>query len=141
MVLDYHYLNKGTIKNNYSLLLIPELINHIEKLKVFTKLDLQWGYNNVCIKEGDEWKAAFTYQDSAFEPLVMFFGLCNSPGTFQTMMNKIFHDMAVVVIVYINDILIFTRIEEGHDKIVQEVLRRLCANDLFLKPEKCFFEQ
>ena len=83
----------------------------------------------------------FTCQDGAFEPLVMFFGLCNLPGTFQTMMNEIFHDMAVVVMVYINNILIFTRTEEGHDETVQEVLHRLRANDLFLKPEKCFFKQ
>ena len=71
----------------------------------------------------------------------MFFRLCNSPGMFQTMMTEIFHDMAVVVMVYFDDILIFTRTEEGHDKIVQEVLCRLRANDLFLKPEKCFFKQ
>jgi len=141
MVQDYRYLNKGTIKNNYPLPLIPELIDRIGNVKVFTKLDLRWGYNNVRIKEGDEWKAAFTCQDGAFEPLVMFFGLCNSPGTFQTMMNEIFHDMAVVIMVYINDILIFTMTEEGYDEIVQEVLHRLRANDLFLKPEKCFFKQ
>jgi len=141
MVQDYRYLNKGTIKNNYPLPLIPELIDRIRNAKVFTKLDLRWGYNNVRIKEGDEWKEAFTCQDGAFEPLVMFFGLCNSPGMFQTMMNEIFHDMTVVIMVYINDILIFTKTEEGHDEIVQEVLCRLCANDLFLKPEKCFFKQ
>jgi len=141
MIQDYRYLNKGMIKNNYLLPLIPELIDHIGDVKVFTKLDLWWGYNNVHIKEGDEWKAAFTCQDSAFEPSVMFFWLCNSPGMFQTMMTEIFHDMAVVVMVYIDDILIFTRTEEGHDKIVQEVLCRLRANDLFLKPEKCFFKQ
>jgi len=123
MVQDYRYLNKGTIKNNYPLPLIPELIDRIGDAKVFTKLDLRWGYNNVRIKEGDEWKAAFTCQDGTFEPLVMFFGLCNSPGTFQT------------------NILIFTKTKEGHDEIVEEVLRRLCANDLFLKPEKCFFKQ
>jgi len=141
MVQDYHYLNKGMIKNNYLLPLIPELIDRIGNAKVFTKLDLRWGYNNVHIKEGDEWKVVFTCQDGTFEPLVMFFGLCNSPGAFQTMMNEIFHDMAVVVMVYIDDILIFTKTEEGHDEIVQEVLCRLHANDLFLKPEKCFFKQ
>jgi len=112
MVQDYHYLNKGMTKNNYPLLLILELIDCIGDAKVFTKLDLQWGYNNVRIKEGDEWKAAFTCQDGAFEPLLMFFGLCNLPGMFQTMMNEIFHDMAVVVMVYIDDILIFTKTEE-----------------------------
>jgi len=135
MVQNYCYLNKGTIRNNYPSLLIPELIDRIGDAKVFTKLDLRWGYNNVHIKEGDEWKAAFTCQDGTFEPLVMFFGLCNLPGTFQTMMNEIFHDMTVVVMVYMNNILIFTRTEEGHDEIVQEVF------DLFLKPEKCFFKQ
>jgi len=77
MVQDYCYLNKGMIKNNYPLPLIPELIDRIGNAKVFTKLDLRWGYNNVRIKEGDEWKAVFTCQDGAFEPLVMFFGLCN----------------------------------------------------------------
>ena len=66
MVQDYRYLNKGTIKNNYLLPLIPELIDCIGDVKVFTKLDLRWGYNNVRIKEGDEWKATFTCQDSAF---------------------------------------------------------------------------
>jgi len=141
MVQDYHYLNKGTIKNNYPLPLILELIDRIGNAKVFTKLDLWWGYNNVHIKEGDEWKAVFTCQDGTFEPLVMFFELCNSPGTFQTMMNEIFHDMAVVVMVYIDNILIFTKTEEGHDESIQEVLYRLHANDLFLKPEKCLFKQ
>jgi len=141
MVQDYCYLNKGTIKNNYLLPLIPELIDCIRDAKVFMKLDLRWGYNNVHIKEEDEWKAVFTCQNGIFEPLVMFFGLCNLPGIFQTMMNKTLHDIAVVVIVYINDILIFTKTDEGHDEIIEEVLRRLHANDLFLKPEKCFFKQ
>ena len=84
-------------------------------------MDLRWGYNNVRIKEGDEWKAAFTCHRGAFEPLVMFFGLCNSPATFQTMMNELFKDMPNVV-VYIDDILIFTKDEAGHDAIVLEVL-------------------
>ena len=141
IVQDYWYLNKGTIKNNYLLPLIPELIDRIGDAKVFMKLDLRWGYNNVHIKKGDKWKTVFTCQDGTFEHLVMFFGLCNLPGTFQTMMNEIFHDMAVVVMVYIDDILIFTKTEEGHNEIVQEVLCRLRANDLFLKPEKCFFKQ
>ncbi|KAG5633026.1 hypothetical protein H0H81_012171, partial [Sphagnurus paluster] len=98
-------------------------------------MDLRWGYNNVRIKEGDEWKAAFTTPEGSFEPLVMYFGLNNSPPTFQNMMNDIFHDMSVVVIIYIDDILVFTESEEGHDEIVLEVLKRLEENDLFLKPE------
>ena len=102
-------------------------------------MDLRWGYNNVQIQEGDEGKAVFTCHRGAYEPLVMFFSLCNSPATFQTMMNDIFYDMPAVI-VYIDDILIFTKMEEGHDKIVMEVLCRLKENDLFVKPEKCFFK-
>ena len=77
------------IKNNYPLPLISDLIDKIEKKKVFMKIDLRWGYNNVRIKEGDEWKVAFSMPESAFEPIVMFFGLTNSHVTFQAMMNDL----------------------------------------------------
>jgi len=141
MVQDYRYLNAWTIRNNYPLLLISKLVDKVGKARVFTKLDLRWGYNNVRIKEGDEWKAAFTMHHGAFKPLVMFFGLSNSLATFQTMMNAILWDLIDkgVVVVYIDDILIFTETEKGHNKIVEEVLKRLEENDLFLKPEKCIF--
>ena len=82
MVQDYQYFNKGTIKDNYPLPLISDLINTMGMKRVFTKMDLRWGYNNVLVKEGDEWKAAFTMHLGVFEPTVMFFGLTNSPATF-----------------------------------------------------------
>jgi len=106
---------------------------------VFTKLDLRWGYNNVRIKEGDEWKTAFTTYIGAYEPIVMYFGLTNSPATFQAMMNDLFRDLINQedTVTFINDILVATDTEEGHDKLVEEVLRRLEENDLFVKPEKC----
>ena len=99
------------------------------------------GYNNVRIKEGDKWKAAFVCFHEAFKPLVMYFGLCNSPATFQVMMNKIFADMDDVVVVYIDDLMILTKTDNQaeHDRIVLEVLCRLEENDLFVKPEKCTF--
>ena len=127
------------IKNNYPLPLILELINWVSKAKVFTKMDLRCGYNNVRIKEGDEWKAAFVCHRGAFEPLVMYFGLTNSPATFQTMMNALLNYMPNVI-VYMEDILIFTETEEGHDEIILDILKRLKDNDLFIKPEKCFFK-
>jgi len=106
---------------------------------VFTKLDLRWGYNNVRIKEGDEWKTAFTTYIGAYEPIVMYFGLTNSPATFQAIMNDLFRDLINQedTVTFINDILVATDTEEGHDKLVEEVLRRLEENDLFVKPEKC----
>jgi len=82
MVMDYRKLNRQTVKNNYPLLLITELVDNMGSKRVFTKMDLRWGYNNVHIKEGDEWKAAFTTHAGSFEPVVMFFGMTNSPATF-----------------------------------------------------------
>ena len=105
-----------TIKNKYPLPLISELINQLQEAKYFTKLDVWWGYNNVWVREGDEWKAAFHTNCGLFEPLVMFFGLTNSLATFQTMMDDIFHDLVDEgsVCVYLDDILIFTRTMEEH---------------------------
>src|ERR1700720_4252751 len=89
----YRALNAKTIKNVYPLPLISDVINHLRGARYFIKLDVRWGYNNVWMKEGDEWKAMFRTNHGLFEPLVMFFGLTNSPATFQTMMNDIFQDL------------------------------------------------
>ena len=91
------------------------------------------------IKEGDEWKAVFSMPEGSFEPTVIFFGLTNSPATFQTMINDLLRDLVVKekVAVFIDDVMIATETEEGHDKIVEKVLRRLKENDLFVKLEKC----
>ena len=89
-VQDYRRLNEWTICNQYPLPLISELISRIQGASLFSKFNIRWGYNNVRIKEGDEWKAAFITNQGLFEPRVMFFGLMNSPATFQTMMNAIF---------------------------------------------------
>jgi len=139
MVQDYRYLNKWTIKNNYPLSLISDVLENIRTKKVFTKMDLRWGYNNVRIKEGDEWKAAFTMPEGSFEPTVMFFGLTNSPATFQAMMNGLLRDLINTgkVAAFIDDVIVGTETEEGYDKLVAEVIRRLEANDLYVKPEKC----
>ncbi|GLB43895.1 putative retrotransposable element tf2 155 kda protein type 1-like [Lyophyllum shimeji] len=143
LVQDYRALNAITVKNRYPLPLISELINNLRGARYFTKLDVRWGYNNVRIKEGDEWKAAFRTNRGLFEPLVMFFGLTNSPATFQTMMNDIFRNLIAqgVVCVYLDDILIYTKTLEEHRRITRIVLDRLREHRLFLKPEKCEFER
>jgi len=138
MVMDYRNLNSQTVKNNYPLPLITELIDNMGSKKVFTKMDLRWGFNNVRIKEGDEWKGAFTMHIGSFEPTVMFFGMMNSPATFQAMMNKILRDLINEgkVAAFVNNVLVGTETEEGHNEIVEEILRRLKENDLYIKPEK-----
>jgi len=90
IVQDYYHINQWTIKNGYPLPLIADILDGVGKRKVFTKLDLRWDYNNVWIKEGDEWKAAFIIYIGAYEPTVMYFGLMNSPTIFQTIMNDLF---------------------------------------------------
>lgn len=87
---DYRALNEITIKNAYPLPLIPELIDKLLDTKLFTKLDVRWGFNNIRIKDGDQWKAVFKTNLGLFEPMVMFFGLTNSPAIFQTLMNHLF---------------------------------------------------
>ena len=131
-------MNSWTVKNNYPLPLISDLIGSIGKKKVFTKMDLHWGYNNVRIKKRDEWKAAFSTPEGSFELTVIFFGLTNSPAIFQAMMNDLLRDLVVEekVAVFIDDVMVATETEEGHDEIVEEVLRRLEENDLFMKLEK-----
>lgn len=128
---------------NYPLPLISELIDKLKGAHVFTKLDLQWGFNNVQIKEGDEWKAAFKMNRGMFEPLVMFFRLKNSPATFQMMMNELLkeHIDNRTVIVYMDNILIFMTTVEENIEIMKKVLEILQDNDLFLKPERCSFNQ
>ncbi len=131
-----------TIKNQYLLSLISELIDKLRGAKYFTKLDICWGYNNIRIKEGDKEKAAFRTNRGLFEPTVMFFGLTNSPATFQWMMNDIFRDLIGEgkVTIYLDDILIFTKDQAEHRQIVKCVLQCLRENKLFLKAKKCEFE-
>jgi len=139
MVQDYQHINQWTIKNRYPLPLIADILDGVGKKKVFMKLDLRWGYNNVRIKEGDEWKAAFMTHIRAYEPMVMYFGLTNSSTTFQAIMNNLFRDLINQgdTATFIDNILVAIDTEEDYDKLVEEVLRRLEENNLLVKPEKC----
>ena len=127
---------RHTIKNAYPLPLITELLDKLKGAKLFTKLDVRWGYNNVRIKDGDQWKAAFKTNRGLFEPTIMFFGLCNSPATFQAMMGEIFGDMINerIIIVYMDDIFIF-----APDKsTLAENTKRVCED---YKTTICFLNQ
>ncbi len=150
-VQDYWPVNEWTIKNCYPLPLIPQLIDQLRGCTLFTKFDIKWGYNNVRIKDRDQWKAVFTTNKGLFEPTVMFFGLTNSPATFQTMMNTIFCNLITDgnMTVYMDDMAIHMARQTGeteddhvarHRTIVNEVLQKLNDHDLYLNPEKCDFE-
>jgi len=139
---DYQRLNNWTIKNAYPLPRVGNLLDKLKGAKYYTKFDLRWGYNNVRIKDGDEWKAAFKTNKGLFEPTVMFFGLCNLPSTFQNMMNDIFKDEINEgwLLIYMDDILIFTDDHPKMEEYTKRVLQKLHDNDLFLNLDKCVFD-
>jgi hypothetical protein len=140
---NYWALNAITQKDRYPLPLTDDLIHRLKDAWYFTKLDIHCGYNNVYIQEGDEWKVAFQTRQVLFKPLVMYFGLTNSPATFQNMMNEIFQDLITegVVSVYLDDILILTSSIKEHQCIIWLVLTQMCENKLYLQPEKCKCEK
>ena len=139
IVMDYRNLNSQTVKNNYLLPLITELIDNMGGKKVFTKMDFRQGFNNVRIKERDEQKRVFITYVGSFEQTVMFFGMTNLLAMFQAMMNEILRDLINKgkVTAFVDNILVGTETEKGHDEIVKEILKRLEENDLYVKPEKC----
>ncbi|XP_053563243.1 tyrosine--tRNA ligase, cytoplasmic isoform X1 [Bombina bombina] len=139
-IIDYRELNKRTVKNRYPLPLIPELIERLTNASIFTKLDLRGAYNLIRIREGDEWLTAFRTRYGLYEYLVMPFGLCNAPATFQHFINDIFRDLLdVCLVVYLDDILIYSNNISDHIKHVRWVLARLKIHKLYAKLEKCSF--
>jgi hypothetical protein len=123
--------------------MISTIMDKLQTAKYFTKFDVQLGYNNIQIREGDQWKAAFKTPFGLFKPTVMFFSMTNSPAMFQHMMDTIFQKMIDKneIIVYMDDILIFAESTKELDKRTRKVLDILQENNLYLKPEKCKFEK
>ncbi len=130
------------MKFHYTLPLVPAALKQLRQTKYYTKLDLRNAYNLIRIREGDDWKTAFSTTSGHYEYLVMPFGLANSPSVFQAFMNDIFRDMLDRwVIVYIDDILIYSDTQEEHVRHVQSVLKWLLQHQLYVKAEKCEFHQ
>lgn len=141
-VVDYRKLNALTIKNKYPLPLISQLFESVRGCKFFTKLDLRGAYNLVRVAPGSEPLTAFRTRYGLFEYLVMPFGLANAPSVFQAFINETLQDILdIFTSAFVDDILIFSKTLEEHIRHVNEVLRRLKANKLFVKLEKCLFHQ
>jgi hypothetical protein len=141
LCVDYRNLNSITVKNKYPLPLINDLLDRLSHAKVFSKIDLRGAYNLLRIKEGEEWKTAFRTFMGMFEYLVMPFGLTNAPASFQHLMNYIFRMLEGrnFVIVFLDDILIFSSDPREHEGHVREVLEKLQENKLYAKLSKCEF--
>jgi Reverse transcriptase (RNA-dependent DNA polymerase) len=123
LCVDYRALNKVTIKNRYPLLRIDELMEKLVGAKYFTKIDLHSGYHQIRVKEDDVQKMAFRTRYGHFEYLVLPFGLTNAPATFMMLMNNVFHEyLDKFIIIYLDDILIYSKSKEEHLQHLRQVL-------------------
>ena len=140
LCVNFHGLNCISKKDRYPLPLISDLLDSPCKARVYSKIDLRHAYHLVRIADGDEWKTAFRTHYGSFEWSVMPFGLTNAPTAFQQFMNDIFSDLLdVCVVIYLDDILIYSNNMSEHHQYVKEVLRHLHKAGLYAKAEKCKF--
>ena len=140
MCVDYRTLNKVTIKNKYMIPLAAELLDRLAKARYFTKLDLRSSYWQVRISKGDEAKTTCVTCYGSYEFLVMPFGLTNAPVTFCNLMNDVlFDDLDAFVVIYLNDIVVYSQTLSEHEMHLKKVFQRLKEHKLYVKPKKCEF--
>jgi hypothetical protein len=140
MCVDYRSLNEVTIKNKYPLLRIEDLFDQMKGASVFSKIDLRSGYHQLKIRESDIPKTVFCTRYGLYEYTVMSFGLTNALAYFMYLINKVFMEyLDKFVVVFIDDILIFSKTEEEHEKHLRMVLEKLRSNQLYAKFSKCEF--
>ncbi|KAL4032817.1 hypothetical protein IC575_005899 [Cucumis melo] len=140
LCIDYRELNKVTIKNRYPLPRIDDLFDQLQGATVFSKIDLRSGYHQLRIKDGDVPKTAFRSRYGHYEFIVMSFGLTNAPAVFMDLMNRVFREfLDTFVIVFIDDILIYSKTEAEHEEHLRIVLQTLRDNKLYAKFSKCEF--
>jgi len=141
LCVDYRALNQIMIPNRYPLPLVQELQDRVQGAQWFTKMDLKNGFHLIRMRKGDEWNTAFRTCYELFEFQVMPFGLTNAPSTFQDMTNHVLSDLLdIEVLAYMDDILVYAKMEKERDRLVKEVLERLQENGLAVSPEKCVWK-
>ncbi|KAL0544441.1 hypothetical protein IC582_019556 [Cucumis melo] len=140
LCIDYRELNKVTVKNRYPLPRIDDLFDQLQGATVFSKIDLRSGYHQLRIKDEDVPKTAFRSRYGHYEFIVMSFGLTNAPAVFMDLMNRVFREfLDTFVIVFIDDILIYSKTEAEHEEHIRMVLQTLRDNKLYAKFSKCEF--
>ena len=140
MCIDYRALNRQTVKDRYPLPRIDTLLDRLGQAKIFSKLDLASGYHQIAMEEDSIYRTAFTTNMGQWEFLVMPFGLCNAPATFQRLMNKVLaKEINSFILVYLDDILIFSRSVEEHWQHLRQALQRLREAKLYGRLHKCDF--
>ena len=140
LCIDYKGLNKVTIKNKYPLPRIDDLFDQLAGSRVFSRIDLRSGYHQLKVRAEDIPKTAFRTRYGHYEFLVMSFGLTNAPAAFMELMNRVFHDyLDKFIIVFIDDILVYSKTREDHETHLRLALERLQSEKLYAKFSKCEF--
>lgn len=140
LCIDYRQLNKVTIKNRYPLPHIDDLFDRVKGARIFSKIDLKSGYHQLRIQEADIHKIAFRTKYGQYEFTVVPFGLTNTPSVFMSLMNGVFRTyLDTFVVVFLDDILVFSNSVEEHEQHLEQVLDCLRRNRLYANPEKCEF--
>ena len=140
LYIDYRQLNKLTIKNKYLLPRVYDFFDQLKGASIFSKIDLRYGYHQLRIKDVDVHKTAFRTRYGHYEFLVMLFGLTNAPATFMDLMNRVFQSYVdQFVVVFIDDILVYSKDQENHESHFRVVLKTLRKEQLYAKLSKCEF--
>ena len=140
MCIDYQMLNRLTVKNRYPLPWVDDLLDQLKGAKVFSKIDLKSGYHQIRIAMKDIPKMVFYTRYGHYEWRVLPFGLTNAPAMFMSLMNDVLRPfLGKFVVIYIDDILVYSRNEEEHEEHLEQVLQKLREHKLYANPEKCEF--